>query len=68
MNKPIQYLLVGFPFSGKTTLSKLLKQKIKYKRVNIDEIKEEFGIGNVNDDRITDETWKKSLKKYIEKL
>lgn len=68
MNKPIHYLLVGFPFAGKTTLSKQLEKQLGFARVNIDEVKEEFGFGGESDDDIPDEGWKKIFQETDRRL
>lgn len=59
MNKPTQYILVGLPFSGKTTLSKAISEKLGIPRVNLDEVKSEMGFKGVSDNDITHEDWKK---------
>lgn len=59
MNKPLQYLLVGYPFAGKTMLSKELAKRLGFARVNIDEVKFAFGFEGVSDDDVPDEVWQK---------
>jgi len=59
MNKPTQYLLVGLPFSGKTTLVDELVKRLGFKSVNIDEIKKEFGYKALDDDHVPDKIWEK---------
>jgi predicted kinase len=69
MSRQKQYLLVGYPFSGKTTLAKELEKRLGFVRLNVDEIKQEFGYGNVTDDKVSDESWEtifKELDKRIE--
>jgi len=62
MNKPIQYLLVGFPYSGKTTLAKELEKKLGFARINIDELKFAKGYTNVGDDEVPDQVWDEIFK------
>lgn len=57
MKKPIQYLIVGFPYSGKTTLAKELEKRLGFARVNIDELKFEKGYTDVGDDDVPDKVW-----------
>lgn len=57
MKKPIQYLLVGFPYSGKTTLAKELEGKFGFARINIDEIKFAKGYEDVGDEDVPDKVW-----------
>lgn len=63
MKKPIQYLLVGFPYSGKTTLAKALERELRFARINIDDLKFEAGYTDVGDDDVPNETWIKIFKK-----
>lgn len=42
MNKPLLIIVTGSPASGKTTLSHILSDKIKYPLISRDEIKESF--------------------------
>lgn len=57
MTKPMQYLLVGFPYSGKTTLAKELERRLGFARINIDELKFAKGYNDVGDDDVPDEVW-----------
>jgi len=57
MKDPIQYVLCGLPFSGKTTLAEELEKRLGYARVNIDEIKSQHGFAGVSDDDISDDQW-----------
>lgn len=59
MEKPIQYILVGLPFSGKTTLSRAISETLGIPRVNLDEIKFEMGFEGVSDNAVTHEQWTK---------
>lgn len=63
MNKPIQYLLVGYPYSGKTTLAKRLEKEFGFARINIDELKWDAGFKDMGDDAVPDEVWEKIFKK-----
>lgn len=55
--KPIQYLLCGIPFSGKSTLGRLLADKLEMIHVNLDDVKRDMGYQDVNDDDVPDEAW-----------
>jgi predicted kinase len=72
MDKPTQYLLVGLPFSGKTTLSNYISKKLGIPRVNLDEVKFEMGFEGVSDNDVTHDQWKKIFdetdKRVIEYL
>ena len=57
MPKPIQYLLVGFPYSGKTTLAKELQKKLNFSHINIDQLKFDKGYKDVGDDDVPDSVW-----------
>lgn len=56
MNKPIQYLLVGLPYSGKTTLAKELKNNYGFAHINLDEIKFSKGYRGGDND-VPDSVW-----------
>lgn len=58
MTDQLQYILVGLPFSGKTTLSKAISEKLGIPRVNLDEVKFEMGFEGVSDNHMTHEQWK----------
>ncbi len=62
MKKPTQYLLVGFPYSGKTTLAKELESKLGFARINIDDLKFTKGYRDVGDDDVPDEVWEEIFK------
>lgn len=72
MAKQFQYILVGLPFSGKTTLSKAISEKLNIPRVNLDEVKFEMGFEGVSDNDVTHEQWKEIFdetdKRVIEHL
>lgn len=55
--KPIQYLLVGFPYSGKTTLANELHNQLGFAQINIDQLKFDRGYTEVGDDDVPDEIW-----------
>lgn len=57
--KPVHYLLVGYPFAGKTYLAKELEKRLGFTRLSIDDVKFEFGFEGVSDDDIPDEAWDK---------
>ncbi len=50
------YILCGLPFAGKTTLAKLLIQRLDLVRVSIDEINDVRGLG-ANNSEISLEDW-----------
>src|SRR3989344_900717 len=57
MNKPIQYLLVGLPYSGKTTLARELERQLGFAHINIDQLKFDRGYNDVGDDDVPDKVW-----------
>lgn len=59
MKKPIQYILVGLPFSGKTTLSLKVAEKLNIPRVSLDEVKFEMGFTDVGDNDVSHDQWTK---------
>ncbi len=63
--------MCGLPFSGKTTLTKKLAEKLGFARVDLDEIKFEHGFAGVSDDDVSHEDWVKifdDMNSRIEKL
>ncbi|MCL5747015.1 MAG: ATP-binding protein [Patescibacteria group bacterium] len=57
MQKPIQFILVGFPFAGKTTLATELEKRLGFARINLDEVKFEHGYEGISDDDVPDKAW-----------
>jgi len=57
MKKPVQYLLVGFPYSGKTTLAKEFEKRLGFAHINIDQLKFDKGYTDVGDDDVPDLVW-----------
>ena len=57
MSKPVQYLLVGFPYSGKTTLAEELEKRLGFAHINIDQLKFGKGYTDVGDDDVPDLVW-----------
>lgn len=57
MTKPIHYLLVGLPYSGKSTLAKELLKLGNFSHINIDELKWDKGYKTVGDDEVPDKVW-----------
>lgn len=57
MERPVQYLLVGFPYSGKTTLAKELVKRLGFAHINIDQLKFDKGYTDVGDDDVPDAVW-----------
>lgn len=57
MKNPIHYLLVGLPYSGKTTLGKALEEKLGFAHINIDQLKFDRGYTDVGDDDVPDKVW-----------
>ncbi|MBP9817269.1 ATP-binding protein [Candidatus Shapirobacteria bacterium] len=54
---PIQYLLVGLPYSGKSTLASALKDTFGFAHINIDELKFAKGYKDAGDDDVPDSVW-----------
>lgn len=63
MAKPTQYLLVGFPYSGKSTLASELKNKLGFEHINIDQLKFDKGYTDVGDDDVPDLAWNEIFDK-----
>jgi len=61
MTKPVQYLLVGFPYSGKSTLARELKNKLGFEHINIDQLKFDKGSTDVGDDDVPDLAWNETF-------
>lgn len=66
--KPIHYLLVGYPFAGKTTLAKELEKRFGFVRLSVDDVKFELGFECVSEDDISDEDWKKIFKELDRRI
>ena len=66
MKKPIQYLLVGFPYAGKSTLANELKNQLGFAVINIDRMKFEKGYREVGDDEVPDKVWDQIFKEADE--
>lgn len=60
--QPTHYLLCGIPFSGKSTLGRLLADKLGMVHVNLDDVKRDMGYGDVSDDDVPDEVWDSIFK------
>ena len=59
MKQQIHYLLVGYPFAGKTTLAKELEKRFGFRRLSVDDVKFELGHKDISDNDIPDEAWKR---------
>ncbi len=57
MTPPTQYILVGLPYSGKTTLAKELVERLGFAHINIDKIKFDKGYSDIGDDDVPDLAW-----------
>lgn len=68
MNKSTQFLLVGFPYSGKTTLAKELVKEFGFVHINLDQLKWDMGYADVGDDDVPDKVWEKIINKANELL
>ena len=66
--KPIQYLLVGLPYSGKTTLVDELVKRLGFAHINIDELKFAKGFKDVSDDDVPDKVWDEIFKEADEMI
>ncbi len=62
MATPIHYLLVGFPYSGKSTLATELVSKFGFAHINLDQLKWDLGYTEVGDDDVPDEAWEKIFR------
>lgn len=68
MRKPALYIMCGLPFSGKTTLAKELENQFWFDRVDIDEIKRDYGLADKSDDIVSDEEWGKIYQDMYKKI
>ena len=62
MIKAINYHLVGFAYSGKTTLAKKL-EKYGFVHLSIDELKWSLGFKDAGDDDVPDDVWAEIMAK-----
>lgn len=72
MSKQRQYILVGYPFAGKTTLAKGIEKRLGFRRLNIDDVKFEMGFEDRSDDDVPDKDWARIFneldKRIVESL
>ena len=61
------YIFCGYPFSGKTTLSKQLAGRFDFARIDIDEVKWDQ-VGQIYDDDVTPEQWKEIFDDYYARI
>ena len=62
------YILCGIPFSGKTTLAKRLVEKLKYTRIDLDEVKFELFGREITDVEIDQSGWDEVYLKMYQKI
>ena len=67
MDKPVLLILCGLPFAGKTTLAKLFEER-GFKRVTVDDVNIELGIGFSLENRITYDEWTKAYAHYYKTI
>lgn len=67
MAAPVLLILCGLPFAGKTTLARLFEEK-GFKRVTVDDINIELGIGFSLEKRITHDEWTKAYTHYYKRI
>ncbi len=58
---PQLYIMCGFPFAGKSTLSKRIAEVKGFTRIDLDEVKVEV-VGNVKEEDITQAQWDEIYK------
>jgi len=68
MKKQIQYLLVGYPFSGKTVLAKELEKRFGFLRLGIDAVKFDLGYKGISDSNISDTVWKRIFRELDRRI
>lgn len=68
MKKQLHYILIGYPFAGKTYLAKEIAKKFDYIRLSIDEVKFELGYKRVSDDDVPDEVWERIFKELDKRI
>ena len=66
MLKAVQYILVGLPYSGKTTLARELVSICGFAHINIDELKFKRGYKDVGDDDVPDKVWEEIFEEADE--
>lgn len=57
MEKPTNFVLVGFPYAGKSTMARGLKEQKGFAHINIDQLKWDKGFTEVGDDDVPDKVW-----------
>ena len=62
------YIFCGIPFSGKTTITKLLENKFHWKRIDLDEVKFELFGDNVRDEDIDQPGWDKIYQEMYKRI
>lgn len=67
MAKPVLYIFCGFPFSGKTSLTKQIANKFGITIIDIDEVKRDH-VSDVYDDNVTGEQWNKIFSDYFKRI
>lgn len=62
------YIFCGIPFSGKTTLAKVVEKTLQYKRIDLDEVK--FGLfgRDIKDSEINQEGWDKVYQEMYKRI
>lgn len=62
MEKPTNFVLVGFPYAGKSTMARGLKEQKGFAHINIDQLKWDRGFTEVGDDDVPDQIWDEIFK------
>jgi len=68
MNFQVLYILCGYPFAGKSTLTKELIDQFGFSLVGIDEINRERGVGQSTGVAVTPEEWDKTYRQAYKRI
>lgn len=64
---PQLYIMCGFPFTGKSTLSKQIAEVKHFTRIDLDEVKVEL-LGDVKEEDITQAQWDEVYKQMYAQI
>jgi len=62
------FVFCGIPFSGKTTISKLIVKKPNYVRIDLDEVKADLVGENIRDEDVSQNEWDRVYQEMYQKI